>query len=122
MRLRRSIDSDAIWSSQSPADQMTSGERKHAVELRRSRVGIEDEIGLEGQYVAELDPPTGTVVPRDDYLAFGKPQETVESEMGAFPEPFNSDGVTSRTNIFAHAIGKILVDQLSLSRIEGLLL
>lgn len=95
LRLRGRIDLDSIWSSQSPANQATFGDLQDVVGFRRARIGIEGELGLDGRYVAEFDLPTGVVVPRDVYLAFGSPHERGERRFGHFREPFSLEGGTS---------------------------
>ncbi|WP_175517130.1 OprO/OprP family phosphate-selective porin [Planctomicrobium piriforme] len=95
IRLRGRIDTDAIWSSQSPANLATFGDLQDVVGLRRARIGIEGELGRDARYVAEIDLPTGTIVPRDIYLALGDPQGGVEGQFGHFREPFSLEGGTS---------------------------
>ena len=95
MRLRGRIDADAIWSSQSAANRATFGELRDVAGLRRARIGIEGELGRHSRYVAEIDLPRGTVVPRDVYIAYGNPKESVEGQVGHFREPFSLEGGTS---------------------------
>ena len=95
VRLRGRIDVDAIWSSQTLANEATFGELGDVVGLRRARIGVEGELGHDSRYVAEIDLPSGVVVPRDVYLAFGSLQESAESQVGHFREPFSLEGGTS---------------------------
>jgi phosphate-selective porin OprO/OprP len=95
LRLRGRIDTDAIWSSQSAANQANFGELEDVVGLRRARIGVEGGLGSECRYVAEIDLATGLAVPRDVYIAFGRPQATGESQFGHFREPFSLEGGTS---------------------------
>lgn len=95
LRLRGRIDTDAIWSHQSPANEATFGDFADVIGLRRARVGVEGELGIDRRYVAEIDLATGFVVPRDVYLAFGRLQETGETQVGHFREPFSLEGGTS---------------------------
>ncbi len=94
-RLRGRIDTDAIWSSQSPTNEATFGDFKDVIGLRRARIGAEGELGDDRRYVAEIDLATGFVAPRDVYLAVGDRQEWTESQIGHFREPFSLEGGTS---------------------------
>src|SRR5262249_8299239 len=70
-QLRGRVDTDAIWSSQSPANEATFGDLGDVVGLRRARIGAEGEI-CSGRYVWEIDMAPGVVVPRDIYFACGE--------------------------------------------------
>lgn len=95
VRLRGRIDTDAIWSTQSPANEATFGDLGNVVGLRRARIGIEGDLGSDGRYIAEIDLASGEVVPRDVYVAYGDLQELGESQLGHFREPFSLEGGTS---------------------------
>lgn len=94
-RLRGRVDTDAIWSSQSPANEATFGDLSDVVGLRRARIGAEGELGTDGRYVAEIDLAPGDVVPRDVYVAYGQLQGFGEGQLGHFREPFSLEGGTS---------------------------
>ncbi len=95
LRLRGRIDTDSIWSHQSPANTNTFGELQDVVGLRRARIGVEGELDSYGRYVAEIDLASGFVVPRDVYAALGQRQNSVEAQVGHFREPFSLEGGTS---------------------------
>lgn len=95
MRVRGRIDTDAIWSTQSPANEATFGDLGDVVGLRRARIGIEGDLGTGGRYIAEIDLASGEVVPRDVYVAYGDLQDFGESQLGHFREPFSLEGGTS---------------------------
>jgi phosphate-selective porin OprO/OprP len=95
VRLRGRLDTDAIWSHQSPANEATFGDLSDVVGLRRARIGAEGELGSFGRYVAEIDLASGNVVPRDVYIASGDLQDLGESQLGHFREPFSLEGGTS---------------------------
>jgi phosphate-selective porin OprO and OprP len=99
-RLRGRIDTDSIWTSQSPANVATFGDLGDTVGLRRARIGAEGALGDTGRYITEIDLASGEVVPRDVYAAAGKPQEGAEYRAGHFREPFSLEGGTS-ANTFA---------------------
>jgi phosphate-selective porin OprO/OprP len=94
-RLRGRVDTDAIWSTQSPANVATFGNLGDVVGLRRARIGAEGDLGTDSRYVAEIDMPSGVVIPRDVYAAFGNRQEATEFQFGHFREPFSLEGGTS---------------------------
>jgi phosphate-selective porin OprO/OprP len=94
-RLRGRVDTDAIWSTQSPANEATFGDLGDVVGLRRARIGIKGDLGSDGRYIFEIDLASGSVVPRDMYLAHGDRQEFGETELGHFREPFSLEGGTS---------------------------
>lgn len=94
-RLRGRIDTDAIWSSQSAANEATFGDLGEVVGLRRARIGGEGDWGSYGRYVAEIDLAPGTVVPRDIYFGYGQLQGVGELQLGHFREPFSLEGGTS---------------------------
>ena len=94
-RLRGRVDTDAIWSSQSAANQATFGYLGNVLGLRRARIGAEGELGNDRRYIAEIDMAPGIVVPRDVYLAFGNRQQAAEWQFGHFREPFSFEGGTS---------------------------
>jgi phosphate-selective porin len=95
LRLRGRIDTDSIWSHQSPANTNTFGDLQDVVGLRRARIGVEGELDSYGRYVAEIDLASGFVVPRDVYAALGQRQNSVEAQVGHFREPFSLEGGTS---------------------------
>ena len=95
VRLRGRIDTDAIWSTQSPANEATFGELGDVVGLRRARIGVEGELGIDRRYIAEIDLASGEVVPRDVYFAWGDVQDFGESQLGHMREPFSLEGQTS---------------------------
>ena len=95
MRLRGRVDTDAIWSTQSPANEATFGELGDVVGLRRARIGVEGELGSDRRYIAEIDLASGEVVPRDVYFAWGDVQDFGESQLGHLREPFSLEGQTS---------------------------
>ncbi len=94
-RLRGRIDTDAICSSQSPANKAAFGVFNDVIGLRRARIGVEGEIGTYGRYVTEMDLASGFVVPRDVYFAVGNRQVFTEAQVGHFREPFSLEGGTS---------------------------
>ena len=94
-RLRGRIDTDAIWSTQSPANKATFGDLQDVVGLRRARIGAEGQLGSDSRYLAEIDLAPGIVVPRDVYLALGNRQQSGEGQFGHFREPFSLEGGTS---------------------------
>jgi phosphate-selective porin OprO/OprP len=94
-RLRGRIDTDAIWSTQSAANEATFGDLRDVVGLRRARIGAEGELGNDRRYITEIDLAPGIVVPRDVYFAFGNRQSLGESQVGHFREPFSLEGGTS---------------------------
>ncbi|MFN0199586.1 MAG: OprO/OprP family phosphate-selective porin [Planctomycetaceae bacterium] len=67
----------------------------NTIGLRRARIGVEGGIGNDGRYVAEIDLAPGTVVPRDVYFGYGHWQESGETQIGHFREPFSLEGGTS---------------------------
>jgi phosphate-selective porin OprO/OprP len=93
-RLRGRVDTDAIWSTQSAANEATFGDLEDVVGLRRARIGAEGDLGSHSRYVAEIDLASGSVVPRDVYVAFGNRSDG-ESQWGHFREPFSLEGGTS---------------------------
>ncbi len=93
-QLRGRIDTDAIWATQSAANEADFGELEDVVGLRRARIGAEGALGPESRYVAEIDLASGGVVPRDIYAAFGSRPDG-ESQWGHFREPFSLEGGTS---------------------------
>lgn len=95
LRVRGRIDTDAIWSHQSPANEATYGDLSDVVGLRRARIGVEGELGTDRRYLAEIDLASGFVVPRDVYLGLGNRQHSVEAQVGHFREPFSLEGGTS---------------------------
>lgn len=95
MHLRGRIDTDAIWSTQSPANIAAFGDLGDVVGLRRARIGIEGELGDDRRYIAEIDLASGQAVPRDIYFAFGDRQKFGETQIGHFREPFSLEGGTS---------------------------
>lgn len=95
MRLRGRVDTDAIWSAQSPENEATFGDLGDVVGLRRARIGVEGELGNDGRYIAEIDLASGEVVPRDVYFAWGDVQDFGESQLGHLREPFSLEGQTS---------------------------
>jgi len=95
VRLRGRIDTDAIWSTQSPANEATFGDLGDVVGLRRARIGAEGNFGDNSRYVAEIDLASGEVVPRDVYAALGRPQDAGGHQVGHFREPFSLEGGTS---------------------------
>lgn len=99
IRLRGRIDTDAIWTEQSPGDIATFGDLGDVVGLRRARVGIEGEMP-DGRYVAELDLASGQAVPKDVFLGFDNNDKSDEARAGHFREPFSLEGGTS-ANSFA---------------------
>lgn len=94
-RLRGRVDTDAIWSQQSAANEATYGDFGNVVGLRRARIGAEGDLGTYGRYVAEIDLAPGTVVPRDIYVGYGQLQGVGEAQLGHFREPFSLEGGTS---------------------------
>ena len=99
-RFRGRIDTDAIWTSQSAANEATYGDLGSAVGLRRARVGLEGQLGDNGHYVAEIDLASGQVVPQDIYVGLGEANSDGEKRGGHFREPFSLEGGTS-ANSFA---------------------
>lgn len=95
LRLRGRIDTDAIWSTQSPANMMTFGDLSDVVGLRRARIGAEGELGQNNRYIAEIDLASGFVVPRDVYFATGDRSAIGEGQIGHMREPFSLEGGTS---------------------------
>lgn len=91
-QLRGRIDTDAIWSGQSAANQATFGELGDVVGLRRARIGAEGKLGPDRRYVAEIDLASGEVVPRDVYVGYGDRQGWGERQVGHFREPFSLEG------------------------------
>src|SRR5688572_5387364 len=55
IRSRGRIDTDAIWTSQSDANEATFGDLGNAFGLRRAWIGIEGDLAIGGRYVAEID-------------------------------------------------------------------
>ncbi|MBA4106495.1 MAG: hypothetical protein C0485_12120 [Pirellula sp.] len=94
-QLRGRIDTDAIWSTQSAANEATFGELGDVVGLRRARIGGEGSLGADSRYVGEIDLASGSVVPRDVYVALGSRSDGGESQWGHFREPFSLEGATS---------------------------
>ncbi len=94
-RLRGRIDTDAIWTTQSSANKATFGDLGDTVGLRCARIGAEGNLGENRRYVAEIDLASGNVVPRDVYLAFESIQDSGETQIGHFREPFSLEGGTS---------------------------
>lgn len=95
VQLRGRIDTDAIWSTQSALNEATFGELGDVVGLRRARIGAEGDLGSDSRYVGEIDLASGSVVPRDVYVAFGARDDGGESQWGHFREPFSLEGATS---------------------------
>jgi len=95
MKLRGRIDTDAIWSTQSPENEATFGDLGDVIGLRRARIGTEGDLGDNGRYVWEIDLASGFVVPRDVYLACGDRTVSGEGQAGHFREPFSLEGGTS---------------------------
>jgi phosphate-selective porin OprO/OprP len=94
-RLRGRIDTDAIWSAQSAANEAIFGELGDVVGLRRARIGAEGDLGDNSRYIVEIDLATGFVVPRDVYVACGDREARGEWQFGHFREPFSLEGGTS---------------------------
>lgn len=94
-QLRGRVDTDAIWSTQSALNEATFGELGDVVGLRRARIGAEGALGPDSRYIGEIDLASGSVVPRDVYVAFGVRQDGGESQWGHFREPFSLEGGTS---------------------------
>lgn len=94
-RLRGRVDTDAIWSTQSPGNAATFGDLGDVVGLRRARIGLEGDLGNDSRYIAEIDLASGDVVPRDIYVAWGDRQGVGENQLGHFREPFSLEGGTS---------------------------
>jgi phosphate-selective porin OprO and OprP len=94
-RLRGRIDTDAIWSHQSAANEATFGDLGDVVGLRRARIGAEGALGSNARYLVEVDLPDGQVIPRDIYAAYGDRQVSGEVQAGHFREPFSLEGGTS---------------------------
>jgi phosphate-selective porin OprO/OprP len=99
-RLRGRVDTDAIWTSQSPANETTFGDLGSAVGLRRARLGLEGSLGDNGRYIAEIDLASGQVIPQDAFVGLGNVQAGGEKRIGHFREPFSLEGGTS-ANSFA---------------------
>jgi phosphate-selective porin OprO and OprP len=95
LRLRGRIDTDAIWASQSAANQAAFGDLGDEVGLRRARLGVEGKLGPDRRYEIEIDLASGVVVPRDIFYAFGARKEAGETQLGHFREPFSLEGGTS---------------------------
>ncbi|MFO0897310.1 MAG: porin [Pirellulales bacterium] len=100
INLRGRIDTDAIWSTQSPANLATYGDLGDVVGLRRARIGAFGNFSDHSRYLAEIDLASGNVVIRDLYYAFGQPQENGEFRGGHYREPFSLEGAIS-ANSFA---------------------
>lgn len=94
-QLRGRVDTDAIWSTQSAANQATFGELGDVVGLRRARIGAFGNLSDDLRYLAEIDLASGSVVIRDLWLAFGQPQQSGEFRGGHFREPFSLEGAMS---------------------------
>jgi phosphate-selective porin OprO/OprP len=100
LRLRGRIDTDFIWTKQSPGDIATFGNFGDVVGLRRARIGAEGTLP-DGRYIAEIDLATGMVVPKDVFAGFyGDEAKLDERRGGHFREPFSLEGGTS-ANSFA---------------------
>jgi phosphate-selective porin OprO/OprP len=99
-RLRGRVDTDAIWTNQSPSNEVTYGDLGSAVGLRRARVGLEGNLGDESRYIAEIDLASGSVIPQDVFIGVGDATAGGERRGGHFREPFSLEGATS-ANSFA---------------------
>lgn len=93
-QLRGRIDTDAIFSEQSPENEATFGDLGNVVGLRRARIGLEGALWDEGSYVAEIDLASGEVVIRDLYAASPGWFDS-QTQLGHFREPFSLEGGTS---------------------------
>ncbi|HUQ67900.1 MAG TPA: porin [Planctomycetaceae bacterium] len=100
IRLRGRIDTDFLWTSQSPENKATFGDLGDAAGLRRARIGVEGHLTPDSRYVAEIDLASGEVVLRDVYVGWGELRERGELRTGHFREPFSLEGATS-ANSFA---------------------
>jgi len=99
-RLRGRIDTDFLWSDQTPENRAVFGDLPDTVGLRRARIGAEGHFSPDSRYVAEVDLASGEVVLRDVYLAHGNVQQSGEYKAGHMREPFSLEGGTS-ANSFA---------------------
>jgi len=99
-RLRGRIETDAIGTIQSTANEATFGDLGDAIGLRRARIGAEGDLAIGGRYVTELDLASGDVVLRDVFFALGQRQDAGECRLGRYLEPFSLELGTS-SNHFA---------------------
>ena len=99
-RLRGRIDTDAIATTQSPANVATFGELGSVVGLRRARIGAEGELAMGGRYITEIDLASGNLVLRDIFVGLGETQSGGELRGGHYREPFSLEMATG-ANYFA---------------------
>lgn len=118
-RLRGRIDTDFLWSDQSPANKETFGDLPDTVGFRRARIGAFGELESGWRYQVEIDLASGDVVLRDGYVAYGDMKDSGEFKFGHMREPFSLEGQTS-ANSFAF-MERSSINQLDPSRNWGVL-
>jgi phosphate-selective porin OprO/OprP len=88
-QFRGRLDSDAISTTQSAANQATFGDLGDAIGIRRAWIGAEGNFAPNARYATIIDVASGQVVVRDVFFGLGDMQEFGEIRTGHFLEPFS---------------------------------
>jgi phosphate-selective porin OprO and OprP len=95
-QLRGRIDTDAIGTAQSAANEATFGELGNVVGLRRAWIGSEGSFES-ARYAAIIDLASGNVVIRDLFVGLGDIEQEGEVRAGHYLEPFSLEVATFST-------------------------
>ena len=98
--MRGRVDTDAVWTTQSPASLATFGDLGDVVGLRRARIGVQGDLAIGGNYLAEIDLASGDVVIRDLFVGLGEVRGGGEFRSGHYREPFSLE-IDTGANYFA---------------------
>jgi phosphate-selective porin OprO/OprP len=88
-KLRGRIDTDAITTTQSAANEAIFGDLGDTVGVRRAWIGAEGDFLSGGRYVTIIDVASGNIVLRDVFVAVGDTQQFGEIRAGHSLEPFS---------------------------------
>jgi phosphate-selective porin OprO/OprP len=88
-QLRGRLDTDAIATSQSTANEATFGHIGNAVGIRRAWIGAEGDLAIGGRYVSIIDLASGSIIIRDLFVGLGNLQDQGEFRAGHYLEPFS---------------------------------
>jgi len=100
IRLRGRVDTDAIATTQSAANEATFGDLGDIVGLRRARIGVQGDLAIGGNYIGEIDLASGELIIRDLFVGLGEVQDLGEYRGGHYREPFSLEMATG-ANYFA---------------------
>jgi phosphate-selective porin OprO and OprP len=95
-QLRGRIDTDAIATAQSAANEATFGNLGDVAGLRRAWIGAEGNFAS-GRYAANIDLASGNVVIRDLFVGHGDIRQGSEFRFGHYLEPFSLELATLST-------------------------